>query len=200
MQEVVAATVAGPVVLVAHDMGTSVATELLARAIDGSLPFELQAAVLTNGSVILERASLRPAQKLLRGPLGPLFARLTNRSGFTRGFGRLFSPDHPLQPDEAEAQWELLSYRGGHRNAHLLCAYLDERVRYADRWHGAVAHWPKTLSFLWGLDDPVATVNVLDGLRSLRPAAKVTEIPGVGHYPQVEVPAQFARRALDLLG
>ena len=29
--------------------------------------------------------------------------------------------------------------------------------------------WAKPLSFLWGLDDPVATTNVLDGLRELRP-------------------------------
>lgn len=199
VERVVAATTTGPVVLIAHDMGTSVATELLARDLEGALPFDLQRAVLTNGSVILERASLRPAQKLLRGPLGPLVSRLTNRSGFTRGFARLFSAAHPLSPDEARAQWELLSYNDGHRIAHLLCAYLDERVRYARRWHGAVADWPKPLSFLWGLQDPVATVNVLDGLRELRPAARVTELPGVGHYPQVEVPELFARSALELL-
>ncbi|MGJ6124133.1 alpha/beta hydrolase [Mycolicibacterium sp. Y3] len=199
VERVVAATTTGPVVLIAHDMGTSVATELLARDLEGALPFDLQRAVLTNGSVILERASLRPAQKLLRGPLGPLVSRLTNRSGFTRGFARLFGAAHPLSPDEARAQWELLSYNDGHRIAHLLCAYLDERVRYARRWHGAVADWPKPLSFLWGLQDPVATVNVLDGLRELRPAARVTELPGVGHYPQVEVPELFARSALDLL-
>jgi pimeloyl-ACP methyl ester carboxylesterase len=199
VERVVAATTTGPVVLIAHDMGTSVATELLARDLEGALPFDLRRAVLTNGSVILERASLRPAQKLLRGPLGPLVSRLTNRSGFTRGFARLFSAAHPLSPDEARAQWELLSYNDGHRIAHLLCAYLDERVRYARRWHGAVADWPKPLSFLWGLQDPVATVNVLDGLRELRPAARVTELPGVGHYPQVEVPELFARGALDLL-
>ncbi len=199
VERVVAATTTGPVVLIAHDMGTSVATELLARDMEGALPFDLQRAVLTNGSVILERASLRPAQILLRGPLGPLVSRLTNRSGFTRGFARLFSAAHPLSPDEARAQWELLSYNDGHRIAHLLCAYLDERVLYARRWHGAVADWPKPLSFLWGLQDPVATVNVLDGLRELRPAARVTELPGVGHYPQVEVPELFARSALDLL-
>ncbi|GAS95843.1 hydrolase [Mycolicibacterium canariasense] len=200
VERVVDATVQGPIVLIAHDMGTSVATELLARDIDGRLGFDLQRAVLTNGSVILERASLRPAQKLLRSPLGPVVSRLTNRSGFIRGFGRLFGADHPLTPAEAQAQWELLSYNDGHRIAHLLCAYLDERVRYAQRWHGAVADWPKPLSFLWGLQDPVATVNVLDGLRELRPAAAVVELPGVGHYPQVEVPDLFVRGALDLLG
>ena len=152
--------------LLAHDMGTSVATELLARDLSGALPFELQRAVLTNGSVILERASLRPSQKILRGPLGPLFSRLTNERGFMRGFARLFSAAHPLSKQEAQAQWALLARDDGQRILHLLCAYLDERVRFAQRWHGAVRDWGKPLSFLWATGDPVATTEVLAGLRS----------------------------------
>lgn len=199
VQSVVAESAPGPVVLVAHDMGTSVTTELLARDLKGELPFDLQKVVLTNGSVILRRASLRPIQKVLRGPLGPLAARLSSKTMFTKEFGRLFSANHPLSADEADAQWELMSYNGGHRIAHLLISYLDERERYAQRWHGGVRDWPKPLSFLWALDDPVATTNVLDGLRELRPAADVVELPGVGHYPQVEVPEVFTRAALSLL-
>lgn len=199
VQAVVAEAITGPIVLVAHDMGTSVATELLARDLDGRLPFDLQKAVLSNGSVILERASLRPIQKVLRGPLGPVAARLTNRRMFTRGFGRLFSAEHPLSEVEAAAQWALLCHNDGHRIAHLLSAYLDERVRYADRWHGAVRDWPKPLGFVWGLEDPVATTNVLDGLRQLRPGGAVVELPGLGHYPQVEDPDAFTAAVLELL-
>lgn len=199
VQTVIAEVVNGPVVVLAHDMGTSVTTELLARDLDGRLPFELQRAVLSNGSVILERASLRPIQKILRGPLGPVAARLVNRRGFQRGFGKLFSVEHPLSADEAQAQWELLSYNDGHRIAHLLISYLDERVRYAQRWHGAIRDWRKPLGFVWGLGDPVATTNVLDGLRELRPDADVVELPGLGHYPQVEDPKAYADAALSLL-
>ncbi len=186
--------------LLAHDMGTSVATELLARDLSGALPFELQRAVLTNGSVIIERASLRPSQKILRGPLGPLFSRLAGERRFMRGFARLFSAQHPLSPEEAEAQWALLAREDGQRILHLLCAYLNERVRFAPRWHGAVRDWPKPLGFLWATGDPVATTEVLAGLRELRPAAQVIELPGIGHYPQIEVPDEFTADATELLG
>ncbi|WP_431306135.1 alpha/beta fold hydrolase [Mycobacterium hubeiense] len=199
VETVVADTTSGPVVVVAHDMGTSVATELMARDLQGRLRFDLRRAVLSNGSIILERASLRPIQNLLRSPLGPLVARLANRQMFTRGFARLFGTNHPLSAEEAAAQWALLSHNDGHRIAHLLISYLDERVQYASRWHGAIREWPKPLHFLWALDDPVATTNVLDGLRELRPAADVIELRGVGHYPQLEVPEVFARSALSLL-
>lgn len=199
VEQVVSDAGVSEVVLIAHDMGTSVATELLARDVEGRLPFDLRRAVLTNGSVIIERASLRPIQKILRGPLGPMAARLTNRSGFTRGFAMLFSPAHPLSGAEARAQWELLARDGGNRILHLLCAYLNERVTYARRWHGAVRDWPKPLGFLWATGDPVATTEVLAGLRELRPTAEVVELPGIGHYPQIEVPAEFTAAALHLL-
>ena len=199
VQTVVADAGVGPVVLLAHDMGTSVATELLARDLNGALPFELQRAVLTNGSVILERASLRPSQKILRGPLGPLFSRVSNERGFTRGFARLFSAAHPLSAQEAQAQWALMARDDGQRILHLLCAYLDERVRFAQRWHGAVRDWGKPLSFLWATGDPVATTEVLAGLTELRPAAEVIRLPGVGHYPQIEVPDEFTAGVRTLL-
>jgi pimeloyl-ACP methyl ester carboxylesterase len=48
----------------------------------------------------------------------------------------------------------------------------------------------------WGLRDPVATTQVLDGLRTLRPGVPVGELPDAGHYPQLECPEQIAA-ALD---
>lgn len=77
---------------------------------------------------------------------------------------------------------------------------MRERVRYAERWHGAVRGWDGDLGLLWGLRDPVATTNVLAGLRELRPAARVVDLPELGHYPQVEDPAAFAAGVRELLG
>ncbi|MFC4127305.1 alpha/beta fold hydrolase [Nocardia rhizosphaerae] len=198
--EVVAEAGVDSVVLLAHDMGTSVATELLARDLDGTLPFTVERAVLSNGSVLLDRASLRPIQRILRGPFGFAAARLANRPLFAREFAALFSPEHPISRTELAAQWALLSHADGHRIAHLLTAYLDERVVHAPRWHGAVRDWPKPLGFLWGTADPVATTAVLRGLQDLRPAAQVVELPGLGHYPQLEDPAAYAAGARTLLG
>lgn len=180
------------VFLVAHDMGTSVATELLARDLRGELRMRIAGALLFNGSILLHRASPTTGQKLLRSRLGPLFARLNSERTFRAQFARLFSDAHPLDPDEAADQWALLAHRDGHRRLPQTIAYMDERERYAERWHGAVRDWPGALSFAWGLDDPVATTSVLDGLRELRPHAPVAELAGVGHYPQIEVPERVA--------
>jgi pimeloyl-ACP methyl ester carboxylesterase len=71
-----------PVTIVAHDMGSSVATEILARDLDGRLSFQLRSSLLFNASLVRERASLLWGQKLLLSRLGPLAARLPASSAF----------------------------------------------------------------------------------------------------------------------
>ncbi|HZV74054.1 MAG TPA: alpha/beta hydrolase [Conexibacter sp.] len=188
-----------PVFVVGHDMGTSVATELFARELRGNGVLEVAGALLFDGSILLDRASPTVGQKLLRSRLGPLFARLTSERSFRLQFGRIFSDAHPLSRQEADDQWALLAHGDGHRIGHLLVNYMAERERYVERWHGAVRDWPGRLSLAWGLEDPVATTAVLDGLRELRPGVPVAELPGIGHYPQLERPDLIAAALDDAL-
>jgi pimeloyl-ACP methyl ester carboxylesterase len=184
------------VFICAHDMGTSVATELFARDLAGELGFEPAGALLFNGSMILERSNPTIAQRMLRSRLGPLAARLTSERFFRHQFASIFSPQHPLSDEEEADQWSLITHNGGNRLGHKLVSYMDERVTYAERWHGAIRDWPGALSFAWGMVDPVATTDVLEGLLELRPQAPVAELRGLGHYPQIEDPKRLAA-ALD---
>jgi pimeloyl-ACP methyl ester carboxylesterase len=188
VETIVASVPDGPVVLVAHDMGSSVATELLARDLEGRLRFELSSVLLFNASLVLERASLTAGQKLLRSRLGPVAARLTNEFSFRRQFARIFSREHPLSDDEAADQWSLLAHGGGHRLLDRLIYYLHERIAYAPRWHGALRDWPGRLELAWADLDPICTEAVLQAVLELRPAAPLTRLHGLGHYPQLEDP------------
>ncbi len=178
-----------PVFVLAHDMGTSVANELMARDTDGALGPELSGVLLLNGSMVQDAASPTVAQKLLRGRLGPLAARLSSERFFRAQFSSIFSPDHPLSDEEAADQWSLIRHEDGQRLGHKTIAYMDERMQRADRWHGAIRDWSGPLSLAWGMLDPVATTEVLAAVRGLRPGAPVIEWPDLGHYPQIEEPA-----------
>jgi pimeloyl-ACP methyl ester carboxylesterase len=149
--------------------------------------------LLFNGSMVLERASPTPAQKLLRSPLGPLVARLSSERFFRHQFGSVFSAAHPLSGEEAADQWSLVCHYGGRTLGHRLVSYMDQREEHAERWHGAIRDWPGDLRLAWGLLDPVATTEVLAALRELRPGVPVDELPELAHYPQVEDPGQIAR-------
>ena len=150
--------------------------------------------------MIVSLTSLTWAQRALRSPLGPAFARLSSRRVFVSQFGRLFSAAHPLALDEAEDQWALWQRAGGARHADRLITYIDERERHGERWLGAVRDWPGELRFAWGMRDPVATVRVLAALRTLRPSAPVLELHALGHYPQIEDPASICEAIEALVG
>jgi pimeloyl-ACP methyl ester carboxylesterase len=180
-------------------MGTSVATELMARDLEGSLGMELAGVLLLNGSMIQDAASPTLGQRLLRSAVGPLFSRLSSERFFRQQFGSIFSPGHPLSDEEAEDQWALICAGGGRTLNHKTIRYMEERFRHAQRWHGALRDWPKPLSLAWGMLDPVATEAVLDAVLELRPAADPTRFEDLGHYPQIEDPERVMgalRRAL----
>jgi len=185
-----------PVFVLAHDMGTSVANELTARDLEGRLEMDVEGVLLFNGSMVLEKASPTPAQKLLRSPLGPLAARLSSERFFRHQFGSVFSAAHPLSDEEAADQWSLVCHGGGRTLGHRLVSYMDQREEHAERWHGAIRDWRGDLRLAWGLLDPVATTEVLSALRELRPGVPVDELPELAHYPQLEDPGKIARALL----
>ncbi len=199
-EELVRRSGAEEVRIVAHDMGTSVATELFARALTGDLTMPLTRALLFNGSILLEVASPTAGQRLLRSRAGAQAARLTTQTTFSKQFARVFSPSHPLSKEDAAEHWALVSTDDGHRIAHRTIHYMEERERLTERWHGAFRDWPGELSLIWGLEDPVATTKVLTGLRALRPGMPVKELPGIGHYPQLEDPRSVAGAITALAG
>ncbi len=180
------------VFLLAHDMGTSVATELMARDIEGKVQMNVTGALLLNGSMIQGAASPTLGQRILRSPLGPLMSRLSSERFFRQQFGSIFSAGHPLTDEEARDQWALICAGGGRTLNHRTIAYMGERFKHADRWHGAIRDWPKPVSLAWGMLDPVATEAVLNAVLELRPQAPVTRFGDLGHYPQIEDPGRVA--------
>jgi pimeloyl-ACP methyl ester carboxylesterase len=178
-----------PVTMISHDMGSSVATEILARDLDRRLSFNLRSALVFNASLVRERASLLWGQKVLLSRLGPLMSRLTNEFTFRRQFGAIFSAAHPLSAEEAADQWSLLAHNGGHRLLERLIYYNKERVSAPGaRWHGALRDWPGRLELAWAELDPICTEAVLQAVLELRAHAELTRLPGLGHYPHVEDP------------
>ena len=67
-----------------HTDGRREPLDDLAREIEGRPGIEFAGALLFNGSMVTERATLTRSQKALLSPLGALFTRLSNRRLFGR--------------------------------------------------------------------------------------------------------------------
>ena len=186
--------------LLAHDYGTSVATELLARRERGLLPIELASVTLSNGSIYLELASLRLSQRIARSPvLGPIFGRLAFRGYFKRVMRRLWADPRRAEDADLEAMWRGIRNHHGHLRTHQISSYLGERMRFRYRWIGALTHLDLPAHVVWGRRDPVAVPAIAAKLADEIPGARLTWLDDIGHYPMLEAPQRFSHAVLDFL-
>ena len=176
--------------VMAHDMGTSVATELLARRERGVLPLDIVSLVLMNGSVHIEMAHLTFGQRLLKSKLGPLFAKLNSRATFKAQLRRVFAIQPP--EDELDAMWHLASRADGPSRFPSIIRYTEERARFRARWIGALERCDIPALIAWGRKDPVAVIAIAEQLAKETPGAKLEIWDDLGHYPQVEAPDRVA--------
>jgi pimeloyl-ACP methyl ester carboxylesterase len=184
--------------LVAHDMGTSVATELLAKRERGLLPFEVDALVLMNGSIHIELCSLTSSQKLLRTRLGPLFVKLSSRRSFGAQMRRISGK--PLSDSDLDDMWCLMQHKDGLARMPELIRYVDERYRYWDRWVGALTRLDVPALVLWGTADTVAVMAIGEKLASEIPDARLVRLEAIGHYLMLEEPTRTLGALEDFLG
>jgi pimeloyl-ACP methyl ester carboxylesterase len=171
-------------------MGTSVATELLARRERRLLPLEIESYVLMNGSVHIEMAHLTIGQQLLKSPLGAVFARLNSRATFKAQMRRVFAK--PPADSELDGMWELVEREDGAARLPALIGYTEERARFRRRWVGALERCRLPALIAWGRRDPVAVMAIAEQLAREIPGAKLETWDELGHYPQVEDPERVA--------
>ena len=187
--------------VVAHDMGTSVATELCARHEAKLLHFALDRLVLMNGSVHAELAHLTTAQKLLRRDvIGPLFARVANATTFRLQMRRVLGRNQALSDEDLDDQFALMRHDQGNLRMPKLMGYYDERVRFRRRWIGALERFDRPALILWGRLDPVAVPAIAEALARETPGAKLVWMDELGHYPQLEDPRRVVEEIERFLG
>jgi pimeloyl-ACP methyl ester carboxylesterase len=165
--------------ILAHDLGDTVAQELLARS-----PRRFRSVCLLNGGIFPEMHRPRLIQRLLASPLGPLIGRLMNRERFEKSFRSVFGKDTQPSAAEMDGFWECVEGRV----AHLLIGYMRERRQHRERWVSALLDESVSLALVDGLADPISGAQMVARLRELRPGARITALDGIGHYPQIEAP------------
>jgi len=186
--------------LVAHDYGTSVATELLARRERDLCPVDFASVTLCNGSVHIDLAHLTPSQELLRRPvLGPIFARLARKSIFVAQLRRILGDPRSVSDAELDAMWEGLVRDGGRARLPALAGYMGERTRFRERWIGPLTRLDLPAHVLWGRRDPVALPAIAEQLTAEIPRAELTWLDDLGHYPMLEAPERWAGAALEFV-
>ncbi len=173
--------------ILAHDYGDTVTQELLARDNERA-PRRVLSVCFLNGGLFPETHRARLIQRILEGPLGPLLSRLSNRSAFERSMTAIFGPDTPPSEEEIDGFWTLATLEDGHRLAHELIAYMEDRRVNRERWVGAMCDAQCPLAVIDGAVDPVSGAHMVARYREVVGTGYIAELQGIGHYPQVEAP------------
>jgi pimeloyl-ACP methyl ester carboxylesterase len=171
--------------IVAHDFGTIVTQELLARQHEGILPTLIESVVWLNGSLDASRYEPTPGQLALLDPdHGPALAHLIDHTTFTEALAGV----HARRPadDELAQHWTAMSLNEGHLGSPRFLRYIPDRADDAARLLEAFTHATIPMRLVWGVDDPVSGRTQLEALTAARPDLPVLELADTGHYPHTE--------------
>ena len=181
--------------VLAHDYGDSVTQELIARHQEGQL--QLAGCVFLNGGLFPETHHPVRVQKLLLGPLGPLLGRLFSRRKLAQSFARIFGPHTQASEAELDALWQLVAYNNGPAVMHRLIRYMPERRQQRQRWVTAMQATTLPMRVIDGAFDPISGAHMVARYRELIADADTVLLDGIGHYPQLEAPAEVLEHYLQ---
>jgi len=183
--------------VLAHDIGDSVAQELLARQQLGeqsAASFEIKSITWLNGGLFSEAYSPRPIQKLLSTtPLGGLIARypsvLLTDTVLDRALDEMFGPNSKPSARLLEQFHQIMSYNDGRRVTHKVGRFVLDRYRHRNRWVRAMRQTRVPMRMIDGPCDPNSGRRMADRYLEVIPKPDVVLLDDrIGHWPQIEDP------------
>jgi pimeloyl-ACP methyl ester carboxylesterase len=186
--------------VVAHDLGVSVAQEMLARRLEGSeaLP-RIQSLTLLNGGLCPEAYRPRRIQQLLATPLGAWLGPRLPEAAVKRALSELMGDGHANRAALLEDFWQLVCFNDGRRIAHQAGRFWRDRLACRDRLVGALLARAMPLRLINGAADPNSGQHMAARFKQLMPEADIVSLAQVGHWPQIEAASATAGAILNLV-
>jgi len=185
--------------VMAHDLGVSVAQELLARQQADARRPRIDSVVLLNGGLCPEAYQPRVIQRLLSSPLGPWIGPHIPRSAFDRSVRKLFGPKAPASPALLDDFWRLVTHNDGLRVAHMVGRFYVDRLALRDRLVEPLLRRAVPIRLINGAADPNSGLHMAERYRELVPGADIVSLEQVGHWPQIEAPQAVLAAAMPFI-
>lgn len=186
-------------VLVAHDMGDTVVSELASRANSGRLSFHIEQILLTNGSIFIDLAELTRGQRLTLRLPGRALPFALPAVVLRRSLMESFTRSAPPPVGAIDALVAMIRHDRGDRLIPKLIRYIEERRVHQAQWTSGLVDFPGALTLIWGEEDPIAVHAMTERMQALRPSTTVVAFAGVGHWPSIEAPDRLAGEIRRLL-
>jgi pimeloyl-ACP methyl ester carboxylesterase len=179
--------------LFAHDLGDTVAQELLARQLENSSKVRWLSCVFMNGGIFPETHHALFVQKLLLSPFGPLVVRLMSENSMKKSLTKVFSKAHPPTNEFIYETWKLIKENNGKSMLPRLIRYIVERRTNRERWVIPLIDAVVPIRLINGMEDPVSGKHAADRFEEVVPDADIILLENSGHYPHVETPKEVLK-------
>lgn len=182
--------------ILAHDLGDTIAQELLARQASNTSKIKWLSCIFLNGGIFPETHRPLLIQRLLISPLGSLVSKLVSRRAFDKNMNHIFSKAHPPSDEFLDETWELLREREGISMMPRLIRYMQERVKNRERWVKPLSDNIVPMLLINGVEDPISGKHMANRFSELVPNTDIILLNNSGHYPHVETPDEVLNALL----
>jgi pimeloyl-ACP methyl ester carboxylesterase len=179
--------------LLAHDLGDTVAQELLARQLEKSSKIKWLSCVFMNGGIFPETHHALFLQRILLSPFGPVIVKLMSERSMKKSLTKVFSKAHPPSKEFIHETWKLTSQNNGLSMLPRLLGYINERRVYRERWVNPLVRRIVPIRLINGTEDPISGKHMADRFSEVVPHADVVRLENSGHYPHVETPKEVLK-------
>jgi pimeloyl-ACP methyl ester carboxylesterase len=179
--------------LLAHDIGDTIAQELLARQLENTSKIKWLSGVFLNGGLFPETHRALPIQKLLLSKLGPFLSPMMSEKSLKKSMTRIFSQAHPPTDEFIHETWKLIIENKGKSMIPKLIHYMAERKTNRERWVQPLLENVVPLRLINGSEDPISGRHAAQRYAELVPHADVVYLENSGHYPHVETPQEVLK-------
>lgn len=185
------------VTLLAHDYGTSIATEIISRNNKKQIDLQIDKLILCNGSIHIEYSKLRLIQKLLKNKItGKFVASLTTFSIFKKNMRNIYFDKTKVSNTELKEMWLQLENNNGRKVIHQLTNYINERYYFWNRWVDALKETQISTRIIWAKNDPIAIPKIAELLHQEIPNNQLFWMENCGHFLMLEKPIKWTELIL----
>lgn len=183
--------------ILAHDIGDSVAQELLARHEFGDHTYgklTIDSITWLNGGMFVETYTPRAAQKLMSGtPLGDILSPVQNsplsRRLLEPTLREMFGPNTKPTRHMMDVFGQILDYNDGRRVLHKVGRFIKDRYTHRNRWVRAMRQTDVSMRLIDGPIDPNSGAHMARRYAEVIPDPDVVMLADdIGHWPQLEAP------------
>ena len=182
--------------ILAHDLGDTIAQELLARQAENNSKILWQSCIFLNGGLFPETHKALFIQKLLISPLGSFVTKFMSKKSFVNSMNGIFSKAHPPTSAFLDETWNLIVMNNGISMIPKLIRYMKERKLHREKWLAPLVKNIVPLLLINGIEDPISGKHMAHRYATLIPNANITLLENSGHYPHIETPNEVLKAIL----